>query len=83
MYQPTNVQKLFAAALDDGRSTLSTDDLSHWVAAAVSGAVLEAEKQWGLVAAWWQSAGRLGHMQPLGCSPSPVRAHPYTPSACS
>ncbi len=35
VYQPTNVQKLFAAALDDGRSTLSTDDLSHWVAAAV------------------------------------------------
>ncbi|KAI7838835.1 hypothetical protein COHA_007449 [Chlorella ohadii] len=34
VYQPTNVQKLFAAALDDGRSTLSTDDLSHWVAAA-------------------------------------------------
>ena len=38
MYQPTNVQKLFAAALDDGRSALSADDLSHWVAAAVSGA---------------------------------------------
>jgi hypothetical protein len=36
VYQPTNVQKLFAAALDDGRSTLSADDLSHWVVAADS-----------------------------------------------
>lgn len=36
MYQPTNVQKLFAAALDDGRSMLEASDLSHWVEAAVS-----------------------------------------------
>lgn len=37
VYQPTNVQRLFAAALDDGRSALSAEDLAHWEAAAVSG----------------------------------------------
>lgn len=36
VYQPTNVQKLFAAALDDGRSMLEASDLAHWVEAAVS-----------------------------------------------
>lgn len=35
VYQPTNVQRLFAASLDDGRSQLSGEDLQHWQAAAV------------------------------------------------
>lgn len=36
VYQPTNVQKLFAASLDDGRSNLSAEDLHHWEAVAGS-----------------------------------------------
>jgi hypothetical protein len=36
VYQPTNVQKLFAACLDDGRSQISADDLQHWEGVAVS-----------------------------------------------
>lgn len=37
VYQPTNVQRLFAAALDDGRSQSSAEDMGKWgdVAAAL------------------------------------------------
>lgn len=30
VYQPGNVQKLFAASLDDGRSQIKVEDMQHW-----------------------------------------------------
>lgn len=37
IYQPANVQRLFAASLDDGRTAFSAEDMVHWQAVAVSG----------------------------------------------
>ncbi|PSC74037.1 hypothetical protein C2E20_2624 [Micractinium conductrix] len=43
IYQPANVQRLFAASLDDGRTAFSAEDMVHWQAVAGSLGLSEAQ----------------------------------------